>query len=166
MSLLDSGVSSFEESYLGQLRALAGNRTLLVPATRAVIQNDAKRVVLVRRRDNGAWVLPGGFMELGESVRDSLRREVGEETGLAVGSATLVAIHSEPRFAFTNAYGGRHQLLNLIFRVDEWTGSLVRETDETLDARFFAVDDLPEITGYEREVLEDCEAFSGRVVLK
>ena len=159
-------MSSFEESYLGQLRGVVGSRTLLIPATRAVIRDDARRVVLVRRRDNGTWVLPGGFMELGESVQDSLQREVREETGLAVVSATLVAIHSEPRFAFTNAYGGRHQLLNLILRVDEWTGSLVRETDETLDACFFAVDDLPDITGYEREILEDCDGFSGRVVMK
>ena len=159
-------MSSFEESYLGQLRKSVGNRTILVPSTRAVIYDSEKRVVLVRRRDNGMWVFPGGFMELGESVLESIKREVKEETGLHVVSAMLVAIHSEPRFAFTNVYGGHHQTFNLIFRVDEWTGSLVRETDETLEARFFAMDAIPEVVEYEGEVMNDATSFKGVVILK
>ena len=105
-------------------------------------------------------------MELGESVLEAIKREVKEETGLHVVSATLVAIHSEPRFAFTNVYGGHHQTFNLIFRVDEWTGSLVRETDETLEARFFAIDALPEVVEYERELMNDATSFEGTVILK
>ena len=142
-------MATWEESYLGQLRGLVGNRTLLIPATRAVIQDDEKRVVLVRRRDNGMWVFPGGFMELQDVV-----------------AATLIAIHSEPRFAFTNVYGRHHQILNLIFRVDTWTGSLVQETDETLEARFFPLDNLPDIPDYEREIIEDFNRFSGQVMLR
>ena len=159
-------MSSWEESYLGQLRKSMGNRTLLIPSTRAVVYGSEKRVVLVRRRDNGLWVFPGGFMELGESVLESVQREVREETGLHVVSATLVAIHSAPRFAFTNVYGGHHQTFNLIFRVDEWTGNLVRETDETFDARAFTMDDLPDVVEYEREVMNDAISFTGMVILK
>ena len=159
-------MSSFEESYLGQIRKLAGKRTLLVPATRAVIHDKEMRVVLVQRRDNGRWVFPGGFMELGESVLESVKREVREETGLHVVSAALVAIHTEPRFAFTNVYGGHHQTFNLIFRVDEWTGTLVQESDETLGASFFTMDALPDISEYERELIDDAISFSGEVILK
>ena len=162
---MTEAVNSFEKSYLGQLRGLVGARTLLVPSVRAVAFDGQDRVVLVRRSDDGTWVFPGGFMELGESVAESLRREVREETGLEVLSSTLVAIHSDPRFTFTNVYGSSHQLLNLVFRIDEWEGRLMQESDETVECRFFAQHELPEVSLYEREVLQDCKRYSGQVIL-
>ena len=52
------------------------------------------------------------------------------------------------------------------FRVDEWTGRLVKETDETIDAGFFFEDDLPEAYEPYTEAFEDLERFSGAVILK
>jgi ADP-ribose pyrophosphatase YjhB (NUDIX family) len=105
-------------------------------------------------------------MELGETIFDALKREVKEETGVDVASATLIAIYSGPTFAGTDAWGNDYQLIMFQFRVDRWSGSLVKETDETTDAGFFSQDELPE--GYEqyREALEDLERFSGEVILK
>ena len=159
-------MTSFEESYLGQLRKLVGNRKLLTPVTRAIIQDERGRTLFGQRRDNHKWGLPGGFMELDETVYDALCREVKEETGLDVESATLIAIYSGPRFAGTNQYGNEHQLLVFQFRVDEWGGSLVKVTDETLDAGFFSEAELPDSYEYYREALEDLSSFSGQVILK
>ena len=105
-------------------------------------------------------------MELGETISDALKREVKEETGVDVASATLIAIYTGPRFAGKDAWGNDYQLLMFQFRVDRWSGPLVRETDETIDAGFFSQDELP--GGYEqyREALEDLERFSGEVILK
>ena len=157
---------AWEDSYLGQLRKLVGNRTLITPSARAVIQDQQGRVLLVRRSDNGAWVMPAGSMELGESVMDCLRREVWEETGLEVLAATPIAIYSEPRFAFTTAYGGQHQMLSIVFRVDAWEGALATTTDETTDARFFALDQLPELPALYQETLADVQQFSGSLIVK
>jgi len=44
----------------------------------------AGELLLMRRSDNGFWGLPGGFVEIGESVAEAARREVGEETGWQV----------------------------------------------------------------------------------
>ncbi len=156
----------FEESYLGQLRAMVGNRRIIAPSARAIITDSERRVLFVRRSDNGAWVLPAGSMELGESVWDCLQREVREETGLEVTDATLIAIYSAPRFAFTNAYGGEHQMLAFVFRVDTWNGALQVATDETVDARFFARDALPTIPDLYRETFEDLDRYDGRPILK
>ena len=56
-------------------------------------------VVLIRRGSDpfeGQWALPGGLVEVGETVEEAARREAAEETGLAVELAHLVGVYSEP----------------------------------------------------------------------
>ena len=95
-------MSSFEESYFGQLRKLVGTRKLLVPAVAAFIPDGDGRFLFIRRRDNERWALPAGSMELDETVYDAMKREVLEETGLEVVSATLVAVYSGSKLSWTN----------------------------------------------------------------
>jgi ADP-ribose pyrophosphatase YjhB (NUDIX family) len=157
----------FEQSYHGLLRQHLGKQKVIVPAARAVIQDDTGAVLFVRRSDNHAWVMPAGAMELGESIDDCMAREVWEETGLRVEAATLIAIYSAPRFDFTNSYGGQHQMLAFVFRVDAWSGQLRSATDETVDARFFPLESLPEnLPALYRETLADVQAFDGQVIVK
>jgi 8-oxo-dGTP diphosphatase len=56
-------------------------------------------VVLIRRAGDpfeGRWALPGGFVEVGETVEAAATREAAEETGLAVELARLVGVYSDP----------------------------------------------------------------------
>jgi len=61
---------------------------------------DAKRRLLVIRRKHppfmSAYALPGGFVEIGETVEEACRRELFEETGVAAGKLTLVGVYSDP----------------------------------------------------------------------
>ncbi len=157
----------YEASYLGQLRKLVGNRTLISVGMRAIIQDEEGRVLLIRRNDNDMWGMPAGSMELDESAFDCLKREVNEETGLIVLEATPIAIYSEPRFAFTTVYGDHYQMFALVLRVDRWQGTLFSTTNETTDARFFALDALPDnLLPLYRETLEDLQRFNGLLILK
>ena len=54
-------------------------------------------------------------------------------------------------------------MLAFVFRVDSYSGLLIKETDETIDARFFPIEEVP--SGY-HETLEDLENFAGQVILK
>jgi ADP-ribose pyrophosphatase YjhB (NUDIX family) len=76
-------------------QAPAANR--LVPAASAVVVDQAGRILLIRRSDNGLWAIPGGLMDIGEDIARTVRREVKEETGLDVEPEALVGIYSNPR---------------------------------------------------------------------
>jgi 8-oxo-dGTP diphosphatase len=57
------------------------------------------RVLLIRRGHppfEGAYALPGGFVEIGETVDEACRREVLEEVGIEVGELRLVGVYSDP----------------------------------------------------------------------
>ena len=159
-------MTSYEESYVGQLRRLVGSRMLLTPGVRALIRDESGRVLFIRRSDNDKWGMPAGGIELREMVLEALRREVKEETGLDVVSATLVAIYSGERYTFKSAYGDKHQGLVFAFRVDEWSGELTKETEETTDARFLDPSDHPDVYDQYREFLDDLSGFAGEVILK
>jgi ADP-ribose pyrophosphatase YjhB (NUDIX family) len=157
------------ESYLGQLRAVAGDRVLIFVGTRAVLRDERGWVALIRRSDNGEWALPAGALELGESVAQGAVREVREETGLTARALTPFAMYTGPAYTRTNMYGDTYQLHSTAFRVDEWSGELVRVTEETTDAGFFAVDALPApLAGSVAETLTDLAAYeaSGVFVVK
>lgn len=68
-------------------------------ATDCAIFDPDDRVLLIRRGNEpfkGAYALPGGFVEMGETVEAACRREVEEETGLEIGALLLVGVYSDP----------------------------------------------------------------------
>jgi ADP-ribose pyrophosphatase YjhB (NUDIX family) len=161
--------TSWSESYFGQLRALAGDRTLLLTATRILVHDDAGRLLLIRRADNGVWSVPAGAMELGESIAECAVRELWEETGLHATAVTPFAMHTGPDYLHRNMFGDTYQHFVVLFRADEWRGELLRKTDETTDAGFFADAERPEpLSRTVAEALADLAIFeaTGRLVLK
>ncbi|WP_072369838.1 NUDIX hydrolase [Hyphomicrobium sp. NDB2Meth4] len=67
--------------------------------TDCVVFDGRGRLLLIRRKNppfQGAYALPGGFVEIGETTDNGCRRELSEETGLNVGELTLVGVYSDP----------------------------------------------------------------------
>ncbi len=89
-------------------------------------------ILLALRRDIDWWNLPGGGMELGETVDEALRREVYEETRLEVAIERLVGVYSKPQ----------KQEVVLTFRCHV-VGGVPAETEETRACHYFTPDTLP-----------------------
>lgn len=64
-----------------------------VSVAAAILDDSGKRILLIKRRDNGHWEPPGGVLELDETVEDGLRREVREETGAEILVGPLTGVY-------------------------------------------------------------------------
>ncbi|WP_442601827.1 NUDIX domain-containing protein [Paenibacillus sp. KN14-4R] len=163
--------SKWEDSYTGELRSIVGNRKLIIPSIRAIIRDKENRILYIERKGNKKWALPAGGIEINESIVECLKREVREETGIEVIEATLIAMYTGREYSVINRFGDEYQGFELLFRVDEWKGTILKETDETTNIGFFSIDALPEFeSGYfeehEKEVLEDLQKFMGTPIIK
>ncbi|MCC8144868.1 MAG: NUDIX hydrolase [Bacteroidales bacterium] len=105
--------------------------------TRAAIFKDNK-ILLVKERDN-TWSLPGGWVDVNQSIRSNIIKEVKEEAGLDVFPKRIIAIqdrnmHNTPIFA----YG-----VCKIFILCEIIGGEFNKNIETIESDYFAIDELP-----------------------
>ena len=117
------------------------------PGTTAIIFNELGEVLLELRSDNGFWGLPGGAVDVGESVEQGVKREVLEETGLRVSIRRLVGVYSDPANQTISAYPDGHivQHVTTAFECTRDGGDL-RMSDESTDIGYFDARALPENT--------------------
>jgi ADP-ribose pyrophosphatase YjhB (NUDIX family) len=69
----------------------------LVPSVNVVVVNDAGEILMIRRTDNDNWAVPGGAIDLGESVGQAAVRETREESGMECEITGIVGIYSDPK---------------------------------------------------------------------
>ena len=75
----------------------APKATSIVPSVNVVVTNEAGEILLIRRSDNDNWALPGGAIDIGESLTQAAIREVQEETGITCEITGLVGIYTDPK---------------------------------------------------------------------
>jgi ADP-ribose pyrophosphatase YjhB (NUDIX family) len=113
----------------------------LVPAASAIVIDAASRILLHRRTDNALWSIPGGAMEIGETIADTAVREVKEETGLDVEPERVVGIYSNPRHVIEYADGEVRQQFSICFAC-RLIGGQVALSDESSEVGFFTAAEI------------------------
>ena len=114
---------------------------------------DQDRVLLVQRAHaplKGEWSLPGGALELGETLEDGVRREVLEETGLIVEPLSIIEVLDRIARDNDGQVQYHYVLIDYLCRVAG--GSLACATDAA-DARWATRDDLSSVAPFTREVI-------------
>lgn len=88
----------------------------VVPSVVAIVQDDEGRILLIHKTDNNKWALPGGGHDIGESITDTVVREVKEETGYDVEVETITGTYTNPRHVMAYDDGEVRQQFSLAFR--------------------------------------------------
>ena len=113
------------------------------PSVSAVIWDGEGRVLLQQRSDGGHWGLPGGSVEIGESVAEAVLREVREETGLSVRVGRLIGVYSDPAWQIVRYPDGRvWHYVNVCFECAVVEGRLTT-CAESLALAYFDPQRLP-----------------------
>jgi ADP-ribose pyrophosphatase YjhB (NUDIX family) len=87
----------------------------VVPSASAIVTDELGRILLIKRRDNELWALPGGGHDIGETIEETAIREVKEETGLDVEIVALTGIYTDPAHVVAFSNGEVRQQFSLCF---------------------------------------------------
>lgn len=118
---------------------------LLQDGAAAIIVNNEGQILLQKRTDKDTWGLPGGCQELGESFKDTIIREIKEETNLNVEEKDLELIDIVSGQSRRNSYPNGDVVINntAFYLVKKYTGEL-KWDEESKELKFFNLDDIPE----------------------
>jgi ADP-ribose pyrophosphatase YjhB (NUDIX family) len=118
------------------------------------------RVLLVRRGHApslGEWSIPGGALELGETLAEGVKREVREETGLEVEPVATVDVVDRIARDETGRVQFHYVLVDFLCRV---TGGSEAFADDAVGLRWAAMDDLEEAAPFTREVIAKARSMA------
>jgi 8-oxo-dGTP pyrophosphatase MutT (NUDIX family) len=104
--------------------------------------------LLQRRVDDGRWGLIGGALELGESFEGAARRELFEESGLAVEALHQLDVYSGPEFQLTYPNGDQACVVGVTFLAERVFNTAVADGVEGFELGWFSPDQLPALSGY------------------
>ena len=113
----------------------------LVVGVSAVLTDGEGRILLQRRADNELWALPGGGMDLDESVPEAARREVREETGYEVDITGLVGLYTDARHIIAYGDGEVRRQFNICLTARVVGGRMII-SDESVDLRWIAPEEF------------------------
>lgn len=143
--------------YIQELRRLVGSRPLIVVGATVLVRNERGEILFQKRSDTGTWGLPGGAMEPGETLDETARRELLEETGLKAGQCRLLGVLSGPELFFVYPNGDQVHTVVVLYEATDLTGCLGVGDDESLEIRYFPLSSLPDLESRAAAVLRQLQ---------
>lgn len=121
--------------------AAAPKANSVVPSVTAIVRDEDGRLLLIHKTDNDLWALPGGGHDIGESVAETVVREVEEETGITVVVDDVNGLYTDPRHVMAYDDGEVRQQFSICFHAHPVGGSL-RTSTESKEVRWVSPTDL------------------------
>ncbi|WP_410790543.1 NUDIX hydrolase [Kribbella sp. C-35] len=108
----------------------------MVPSVNVVIENDAGEILMIERSDNGNWALPGGAIDLGESMSQAGVRETKEETGIDCEILDVLGIYTDPKHIILYTSNGEARQEFSILLSGRATGGTPTPSSESTQVRW------------------------------
>ncbi|WP_102275934.1 NUDIX hydrolase [Cytobacillus massiliigabonensis] len=129
--------------YIKDIRELIGSRPFIIVGSTIIVMNNKKEILFQHRSDTKEWGLPGGAMEIGESLEETAERELFEETGLQAKSLKFIDILSGKNLYFKFPNGDEVYNVICVFLAQDSSGELAMNDGESLDLKYFSIKELP-----------------------
>jgi len=129
--------------YISELRKHIGSRPIISVGSTVLVVNDDKKILFQHRSDTLEWGLPGGSMELNETVEQVAARELYEETGLVAKGFDLIGVFSGPEYYYCYPNGDEIYTVIHLFIAKNVSGALEMKDGESLSLTYFGKNELP-----------------------
>jgi 8-oxo-dGTP pyrophosphatase MutT (NUDIX family) len=130
--------------YISEIRKFIGNRPIISVGATILVVNEKREILFQHRSDTLDWGLPGGSMELSETLKEVASRELKEETGLVANQFELVDVFSGPRYFFQFPNGDETYSVINLFRAIDVSGKLEMNDGESINLKYFSKENLPD----------------------
>jgi 8-oxo-dGTP pyrophosphatase MutT (NUDIX family) len=114
----------------------------LVPSVNVVVVNGPGDVLMIRRSDNDNWAVPGGAIDLGESMVQAAVRETLEETGIECEITGLVGIYTDPKHVILYTSNGEARQEFSILLTGAAIGGQPTPSSESSEVRWVPREDI------------------------
>jgi 8-oxo-dGTP diphosphatase len=144
---------------------------LVSPSVFAAVRDDRGWLLLVRRVDNGNWELPGGQVDVGDTVVGALQREVAEEAGIVIDVLGVCGVYTDPGYVIRSVAGRVRQPFTVCFHATPASGTTDPQPDqvETSDAAWIdpaRLDTLPVHSAMRLWIDDALARWPGRISVK
>ena len=140
-------------SYINDMRKQIGHAPMLSAGATVVVLKDHK-ILLNLRSDTDTWGIPGGAIELGETLEQTAARELREETNLTAETFTLLHLFSGSDFYFKYPNGDELYSVVALYLAEGVTGEMRITDGESLELRFFGQSELPTLESRAEKIIE------------
>ena len=125
------------------LRKHIGHDPLIGVGATTLVFNGKKELLLNLRTDTNTWGIPGGSMELYETIEETAIRELKEETGIRADELELITVLSGKDYYFEYPNGDKMCTVIVLFKVLDYDGTIKVSDNESKALKFFPLTDLP-----------------------
>ena len=136
------------------LRKHLGHDPLIGVGATTLVFNVKNELLLNLRTDTNSWGIPGGSMELYETIEETAIRELKEETGIRADELELVTVLSGKDFYFEYPNGDKMCTVIVLFKVLNYTGAPKVSDNESKMLKFFPLTNLPVLESRAERIIQ------------
>lgn len=134
----EKGLKTIRRDY-SHLKSMPKANSMRPAAAVAIV--DKGRILMLKRKDNGKWTLPGGTMELTESIKDCAVREVKEETGLIINILDVIGTYTDPDIRIEYSDGEVRREFTIVFYAVSDNSEVVMD-DESSAYQWVSIEEI------------------------